>query len=122
MNDEFMDSDEMLDDSGEDDVDVASLFKELKQQLTMLERKVDMLISNSKERSFGAVPSRDRQFRNGSGPRPSRPSRPYEHSDRFSRGDDRNRNPRERESSHSHYFDRRKRDATKGAKPKKKPF
>jgi hypothetical protein len=119
MTDEFFeDSDEMLDESEED---VASLLKSMQQQLNMLERKLDMLISNTKERSFRAGPPRDRPFRSASGPRPSRPSRPFERSDRNNR-EDRDRGPRERDSSRSHYSERRKNDKFKGDKPKKKPF
>jgi hypothetical protein len=109
----LIDTEEMLDENEED---MASLLKGMQKQLTMLEKKVDLLLRRSQEKPMGEAPSRDRPFRRPSGPRPSRP---FAHPDRNARED---RSPRERESPRSHYYERRPDDKSKGVKPKKKPF
>ena len=124
----YKDSDEieeMPDESGSDILDV---LLNMQQQLTFLEKKVDMLLSRSEG---------ERQH-NNSRPSPKPFRKPYDRpAQRFDRpprrdrneDDDRERGYRDRsdrESSRSHYYDRRKPGKKPGGKPRsefgKKPF
>jgi hypothetical protein len=95
------------------DADLVSLLKRMQQQLLILEKKVDLLISRSQEK-----PSHDRPF----GKRPfSKPFRSFDHSQRHSKGE-REHNPRERDSAPGHFYERRPKEKSRGSIPRKKPF
>jgi hypothetical protein len=112
---------------GETGSDVMDVLEHIQQQLTYLEKKMDMLL--------GRV-ERERPFDNSrQAPRPFR--KPYDKpSQRFDRPPRRDRNDsedrergysRDRESSRDNYFDRRKAGKKPGGKPRpggagKKPF
>jgi hypothetical protein len=100
------------------DTDLVSLLKKMQQQLLLLEKKVDLLISRSQEKSFGERPSQDRPFRK----RPfSKPFRSFDHSHRHGKGE-REHNPRERDSAPGHFYERRPQEKSRGSNPRKKPF
>jgi hypothetical protein len=102
----------------ESDTDIVSLLKKMQQQLLFLERKIDMLVSQSKERPSGGNVSPDRPFRS----RPfSKPYRSFDHPQRHGKGE-REHSPRERDSAQGHFYERRQRDKSRGPDPKKKPF
>ena len=147
MPDEIAEMPEEIDEmTDEIEVDLLDVLEHIQQQLTFLEKKVDMLLSRSEgERQFdGPRPAR-KPFRNSydgprksfDGPRKSfdGPRKPYNgQSQRFDRpprrdrneGEDRERGYREREPSGDNYYERRKPGKKPAGKPRtgpgKKPF
>jgi hypothetical protein len=116
MDDELdFEADELMDESEED---IALLLQSMQRQLATLEKKVDMLLAQSKGKPRGDAPFRDRPFRKGPF---TKPPRSFERPNRYGR-EDRERSPRERDSSRSHYSERRKDDKPKSGKPSKKPY
>jgi len=101
----------------ESDTDVVSLLKKMQQQLLFLERKIDLLVSQSQPRPSGDRPSTDRPFRK----RPfSKPFRSFDNPQRQGKGDY-GHSSRERDSSPGHFYDRRPHDKNRGPNPRKKP-
>ena len=100
------------------DTDAVSLLKKMQQQLLFLERKIDLLISQSQERLQGEKasstrPSQIRPF--------SKQFRSFDHPRQRSRGDQRY-SPRESDSAQGHFYEHRPRGKSRGPNPKKKPF
>ncbi len=102
----------------ESDNDIASLLGKMQQQLVFLERKIDMLISQSKERPSGERTSPGRSFRKGSF---SKPFRSFDHPQRHGQGEY-GHGPRERGPAPGHFYDRRPGGKSRGPNPKKKSF
>ena len=103
--------------SDESATDVVSLLKRMQQQLAFLERKIDLLITQSQERPSGGK-SPDRPFRK----RPfSKPVRSFDHPQRHGQGEY-GHSPRERDSAQGHFYERHLREKSRGANPKKKSF
>ena len=102
----------------ESETDVVSILKRMQQQLLFLERKIDLLISQSQERPFGEKTSPDKPFQK----RPfSKPFRSFDHPQRHGKGGY-GRSPRERESAQGQFYERRLREKSRGPNPKKNPF
>jgi hypothetical protein len=100
------------------DTDLISLFKGMQQQLLLLEKKLDLLISRSQEKTFEERPSQGRPFRK----RPfSKPFRSFDNSQRHGKGE-REHNPRERSSAPGHFYERRPQEKSRSVNPKKKTF
>ena len=132
-NESYMDSDELEEIPGQSGGGILGILTHMQQQLTFLEKKVDMLLSRTEgERQFKG----ERQF-GGARPAPKPFRKPYDRpSQRFDRpprrdhrnndDEDRERGYRDRESSRTHYFDRRKSGKKPGGKPRpefgKKPY
>jgi hypothetical protein len=103
--------------SDESDDDVVSLLKKLQQQVLFLERKIDMLISQSKERPSREQTSPDRPFRK----RPfSKPFRSFDHPQRHGKGEY-GRSSGDRDSAQPRFYERRPPQSSRGPSPKKKP-
>jgi hypothetical protein len=101
----------------ETNTDVVSLLKKMQQQLLFLERKIDLLITNSRERSSGET-GRDRPFQK----KPfSKPFRSFEHPRQHGKGEH-TRNPREGEPAQGHFYEHRPHDKNRGSGLMKKPF
>jgi hypothetical protein len=94
--------------------DVVSLLKKMQQQLLLLERKIDLLISNSRERSSGETSTR---FRKRSFSKPFHSFDPQRHG----KGE-RAHSPRERDSAQGHFYEHRPHEKNRGSSPRKKPF
>jgi len=132
----YIDSGEIAEMPDEPGSEIMDMLEHIRQHLTFLEKKLDMLINRTeRERPFDGARQAPKPFR-----------RPYEkppQSQRFDRpprrdrndGEDRERDYRERdyrdrESSREHHFDRRKTGKKPGGKPRpgqrpsfgKKPF
>ena len=102
----------------ESDTDVVSLLKRMQQQLLFLEKKIDLLISQSQERPSGGNVAPDRPFRK----RPfSKPFRSFDHPQRHDKGEH-GHGPRERDSAQGHFYERRPHDRSRGPNPKRKSF
>jgi hypothetical protein len=102
----------------ESETDVASLLKRMQQQLLFLERKIDLLISQSHERPSRERSSPDRPFPK----RPfSKPFRSFDHTQRHGKGEH-GHSPRERDSVQGHFYERRPGEKKRSPNPKKKPF
>jgi hypothetical protein len=102
----------------ESDTDVVSLLKKIQQQVLYLERKIDMLISQSKERPSRETGSADRPFRK----KPfSKPFRSFDHPQRHGKGEY-GRSSGERDSAQGRFYERRPPKTNQGPNPKKKPF
>jgi len=100
------------------DNDLVSLLKRMQQQLLLLEKKVDLLIRRSQEKTFGEKPPQDRPFRK----RPfSKPFRSLDRPQRHGQGE-REHNPRERDSPPGHFYERRPKEKSRGSNPGKRPF
>jgi hypothetical protein len=100
------------------DTDVASLLKGMQQQLLFLEKKLDLLISQSQGKPSGERASPDRSFRK----RPfSKPFRSFDHPQRHGQGE-RGHNPRERDSAPGHFYERRPGEKGRSPSPRKKSF
>ena len=99
------------------DTDVVDLLHKLQQQLLFLERKIDLLISQSQEKPSGEKASPDGPFRKRSF---SKPFRSFEHPQRHGKGEH-GHSPRERDSAQGHFYERRPREKSRGPSPKKKP-
>jgi hypothetical protein len=102
----------------ESDTDVVSLLKRMQQQLLFLEKKMDLLISQSQERPSGEKTTPDRNFRK----RPfSKPFRSFDHPQRHGKGEY-GHSPRERDSAQGHFYERRPREKGRGPNPGKKSY
>jgi len=100
------------------ETDVVSLLKRMQQHLLFLEKKIDLLISQSQERPRGEHAPPDRPFRK----RPfSKPFRSFDHPQRHGKGEH-GHSSRERDSAQGPYNERRPHDKNRGPNPKKKPF
>jgi len=102
----------------ESDTDVVSLIKRMQQQLLFLEKKIDLLISQSRGRPSGGKPSSDRPFRERQFPKQFRP---FDHPQRHGKrefGD----SPKERDSAQGHFYEHRPGGKSRGPSPRKKPF
>ena len=102
----------------ESNTDVVSLLKRMQQQLLFLERKIDLLISQSKERPSGEKASPDRPFRKRSF---SKPFRSFDHPQRHGKGEH-GHSPRERDTAQGHFYEHRPHKKGRGPGPGKKPF
>jgi hypothetical protein len=101
----------------EADADVVSMLKRMQQQLLSLERKMDLLVSQSRERPSGGKSSPDRHF----GKRPfSKPFRSFDHPRRHGK-DEHEHSPREKDSVQGHFYEHRPGGKSQGPSPKKKP-
>jgi hypothetical protein len=100
--------------------DLVSLLKRMQQQLLHLEKKVDLLLSRSQEKSFEERPSQDRPFHK----RPfSKPFRSFDRSPHHGKGErEREHSPRERGAAPGHFYDRRPKEKSRSVGPRKKPF
>jgi hypothetical protein len=100
------------------DTDVVSLLSKMQQQLLFLERKIDLLISQSQGRPSGEKTSPDRPFRK----RPfSKPFRSFDHPQRHGKGEY-GHSPRERDSAQGHFYEHRPREKGRGPSPRKKSY
>ena len=102
----------------EPNTDVVSLLKKMQQQLLFLERKLDLLISQSQERlhaekSSSNRPSQKRPF--------SKQFLPFDHPRRRSR-EEHGHGPGVSGSAHGHFYEHRPLGKNRGPNPKKKPF
>lgn len=98
--------------------DVVSLLKKMQQQLLFLEKKIDILIAQSQDKTFRGKPSPERPFRK----RPvSKPFRSSGHSRSHGKGE-REYTPGEKDSSKKFYSEYRKRDGNRGSSANKKSF
>jgi hypothetical protein len=100
----------------ESNADIVSILKGMQKQLAFLERKLDALIDQSKERSQAEKTS-DRPFR-------KRPfSKPFRSFDRPARqgNEDRGRGPRERDAAKGHFYEHRPHEKSSSTGPRKKP-
>ena len=102
----------------EPDTDVVSLLMRMQQKLLFLERKIDLLISQSQEKPSGEKASPDGPFRKRSF---SKPFRSFEHPQRHGKGEH-GHSPRERDSAQGHFYERRPREKSRGPSSRKKPF
>jgi hypothetical protein len=100
------------------ETDVVSLLNKMQQQLLFLEKKIDLLISQSQGRPSGEKTSQDRPFRK----RPfSKPFRSFDHPQHHGKGEH-GHNPRERDAAKGHFYERRPGEKSRGPSSKKKPF
>lgn len=90
------------------EMDVVSLIKKMQQQLSFLEKKIDILISQSQEKPFKGRPF-------------PKPFRPFSHSHHHDRGE-RDNSSRERDFSRGRPFEKHERGEHQEFGPKKKPF
>ncbi len=95
-------------DSSHGETDVVGLIKKLQQQVTYLERKIDILINQSGERAFPP-----KHF--------SASSRPFRPGPRHESGE-REHGPRERNFSHGRPFEQRHGEERQGFPRRKKQF
>jgi hypothetical protein len=102
----------------ESDTDIVSILKGMQKQLLFLEKKIDSLLSQSKERSSAGNTSPDRPFRK----RPfSKPFRSFEHTPRHGK-EERERAPRERDAAKGHFYEHRPHEKSPGRGPRNKSF
>ena len=122
MNDESLDTTPAEIDPSE--TDLVSLVKKMQQQLNYLEKKIDVLISQSQpkpfrertERPFRGTP--DRPFRKRTFSKPARTfDRPRPHG-----REEHESSPREREPAPRRFYERFSPAKKRGANPKKRPF
>ncbi len=103
----------------ESDTDVLSLLKSMQQQLNLLERKIELLVSQSQKRPSGDKYSSDRPYPK----RPfSKPFRSSEHSPRHHGKGEFGHSPRERDSAQGHFYEHRPHKKGRGPGPGKKSF
>jgi hypothetical protein len=100
------------------DTDVLSLLKKMQQQLLFLEKKIDLLVSQSQEKPSGERAFPERSFRKRSF---SKPFRSYDQPSRHGKGEP-GHSPRERNSAPGHFYERRPHQKSAGPSPRKKPF
>jgi hypothetical protein len=100
----------------ESETDVVSVLKQMQQQLILLERKIDLLVSQSQKRPSGDKFSSDRPFPKRSF---SKPFRSSEHSPRRHGKGEYGHSPRERDSAQGHFYEHRPRKNGRGPGPKK---
>jgi hypothetical protein len=101
----------------ETDTDVFSLLKRMQQQMLSLERKIDLLISHSREKPSGETPT-DRPFRKRSF---SKPFRSFDHPRRHGK-EGHAHSTRERDSAQSPFYEHRPHQKNRGSGPRKRPF
>jgi hypothetical protein len=102
----------------DESTDVVSLLKRIQQQVIFLERKIDMLISQSQERPSGNNTPAGRTFRK----RPfAKPFRSFDHPQRTGKREFGDR-PKERDSGPGHFYERRPHDKSRSPSNRKKPF
>ncbi len=99
------------------DTDLVLLLQSMQQQLLQLEKKVDLLISRSEEKSKERPPHA-RPFERRSFPKQFRP---HEHS-QYRDKRERDRSPGERDSVPGHFNERRPQEKGRRSNPGKKPF
>jgi hypothetical protein len=98
------------------DAGVVSLLEKMQQQLLFLEKKIDILIAQSRDQPFRGKPSLERPFRK----RPvSKPFRSSGHSRSHGKAEQESA-PREKDSSQKFYSRYRKRDENRGSSANKK--
>jgi hypothetical protein len=101
----------------EPDTDLVFLLQAVQRQLLQLEKKVDLLISRSqeksKERPPHARPFERRSF--------SKPFRSHDHSHYYDKKD-REHSPIDRDSVPGHFYERRPQKKGRRSNPGKKPF
>jgi hypothetical protein len=98
--------------------DLVSLMRTMQQHLLLLEKKMDLLLSRSKEKSFEGRPSHGPSF----GKRPfSKPPRSYDHSQHQDKRE-REHGPRDRDSAPGHFYERRPQEKGRRSNPRNKPF
>lgn len=99
------------------DTDVLSLLKKMQQQLLLLERKIDSLISQSQERRHREKGPSDRLFQKSPF---SKQFHSFDHPRRRSRGDHEHSHG-ESDSAKGHFYEHRPGGKGRGPNPKKKP-
>jgi hypothetical protein len=132
MNDESLVNETETEETDLSETDLVSLVKRMQQQLNYLEKKIDILISQSQPKPFRERTERpfregsDRPFREGA-ERPfrkktfSRPSRSFDRPRPHSR-EEHESSPREREAAPRRFYDRFNPAKKRSAIPKKRPF
>ena len=100
------------------DTDVVSLLKRMEQRLLLLERQIDLLISQSQEKPSGGNTSSDRPFRKRGF---SKPFRSFDRPQRRGKGE-LGHSPRERDSAQGHFYEHRPGQKSGGPRPKNKKF
>ena len=129
----YIDTDEIAEMPGEAGNDVMDMLEHIQQQLTFLEKKMDMLLGRGeRERPFDSGRQAPKPFRK---PYDNRSSQRFDRPPRRDRNDSEDREhgygrdrDRDRDSSRDHYFERRKpgKKPGGGGKPRsgpgKKPF
>jgi hypothetical protein len=103
----------------EPDIDIVSLLKRLQQQIAFLERKIDLLISQSRERQSAGNSASDRSFRKKS---LSKPFRSFDQPQRQGGKGEYGHNRREGDSAQGHFYEHRPGKKGRGAGPGKRPF
>ena len=102
----------------EADTDIISLLKKIQQQVLSLERKMDLMIRQMRERRPGERESSNRPSQK----RPfSKQYRPFNHPRDRGRGEQ-GHNPRESDSAPRHFYENRPRGKSRGPNPRKKSF
>jgi hypothetical protein len=100
------------------ETDLVALLKKLQQQLNFLEKKIDVLISQSQPKPFRDKASSSRPFQKRTFSKPSRSfDRPRPHG-----REEREQSPRDRDSARTHFYERFKPAKKRAANPKRKPF
>ena len=99
------------------DTDPVSLLQAMQRQLLQLEKKVDLLISRSQEKSKERPPHA-RSFERRSFSKPFR-SNDYSH---YHDKKERDRSPRDSDSVPGHFYERRPREKGRRSSHGKKPF
>jgi hypothetical protein len=98
--------------------DVVSLLKKVQQQLLLLEKKIDLLVHQSQERSRGEKTPPNMAFRK----RPfSKPFRSFDHPQRHGKGAH-GHGSGERDPAQGPYYERRQREKNRVPHHGKKPF
>ena len=100
------------------DTDLVSLLKRMQQQLLLLEKKVDLLLSRSQEKTFREKPSQDRSFRKRPFPKAFQS---FDRSHHHGKGE-REHNSRERDSAPGHFYEQRPKQKSRVSNPRKRPF
>ena len=104
--------------SDQSDTDLVSLLQAMQQQLIHLEKKVDLLVSRSQEKSSEERSPHARPF----GRRPmSKQFRPHEHTHHHDKRE-REYPPRDKDSVRGHFYERRPQEKGRRITPRKKPF
>jgi hypothetical protein len=99
------------------ETDLVSLLKKMQLQLNFLEKKIDILISQSQAKPFRERTASDRPFQK----RPySKPSRSFDRPRPHGKGE-REQGPRDRDSARTHFYERYKPAKRRSAIPKRKP-
>ena len=99
------------------DTDLVFLLQAMQRQLLQLEKKVDLLISRSQEKSEERPPHA-RSFERRSFPKQFR-SHEYSH---YHDKKEREHSPRDRDSVPGHFYERRPQEKGRRSNPGKKPF